>query len=174
MVFFVPFLTNPGSISPQNSNCTAAYLHLKKHQRNTKTCGRSKDEPRNTRHVGEARTNPETTFFYGPWKSIGYGFVLAFTYGRGSVGWPARTDLPQLWSDTGCSLEDLPRAMDDRDGQRERGRGVREICIDDDKKEEYLPFCSINTLSVSFIEQKCIALSNRDIELSAASLLDTL
>ena len=31
-----------------------------------------------------------------------------------SIGRPARTDPKQLSSDTGCSLEDLPNAMDDR------------------------------------------------------------
>ena len=33
-----------------------------------------------------------------------------------SVGRPARTYLQQLSTDTECSLEDLPEAMDDRDG----------------------------------------------------------
>ena len=34
--------------------------------------------------------------------------------GRTSVGQPRRTYLQQLCADTGCSLEDLPGAMDDR------------------------------------------------------------
>ena len=38
---------------------------------------------------------------------------------------PARTYKQQLCADTGYILEDLPGAMDDRDGWRER---VREIC----------------------------------------------
>ena len=37
-------------------------------------------------------------------------------HGCDSVGWPARIYLYQLCEDTGCSLEDLPRLMDDRDG----------------------------------------------------------
>ena len=37
-----------------------------------------------------------------------------------SVGRLARTYQPQLCTDTGCSLEDLPEAMDDRDGWRKR------------------------------------------------------
>ena len=50
-----------------------------------------------------------------------------------SVGWPARTYLHQLCADTGCSLEDLLGAMDDRDRWRERERErerVREIHAD--------------------------------------------
>ncbi len=39
-----------------------------------------------------------------------------------SVGRPASTYLHQLCADTGCSLEDLPGAMDDRDRWRERER----------------------------------------------------
>ena len=41
-----------------------------------------------------------------------------------SHGRPAGTSIPQLCIDTECSLEDLPGAMDDRDGRREK---VREI-----------------------------------------------
>ena len=48
------------------------------------------------------------------------------TRGRASVGRPARTYLQQHCADTGCSLEDLPAAIDDRDrwrmGERERER----------------------------------------------------
>ena len=43
--------------------------------------------------------------------------VLLWTpsHWRASVGRPARTYLQQLCMDIGCSLEDLPNAMDDRD-----------------------------------------------------------
>ena len=53
--------------------------------------------------------------------------ILLWTpsYGRGKAGRPARTHIQQLCADTECSLEDLPRAMDDRDVWREK---VREIC----------------------------------------------
>ena len=52
--------------------------------------------------------------------------VLFWTpsYGHAKVGWPARTYLQQLCADMGCSLEDLPGAMDNRDEWWER---VREI-----------------------------------------------
>ena len=52
--------------------------------------------------------------------------VLLWTpsHGRAIVERPARTYLQQLCMDTGCSLEDLPEAMDNRNGWQER---VREI-----------------------------------------------
>ena len=53
---------------------------------------------------------------------------MTFSYGpnhrRANVGHPARTYLQQLCTDTGCSLEDLPNAIDDRE---EWQRRVREI-----------------------------------------------
>ena len=44
--------------------------------------------------------------------------ILLWTpsYGRAKAGRPARTYIQQLCADTGCSLEDLPGAMNDRDG----------------------------------------------------------
>ena len=47
------------------------------------------------------------------------------SHGRAKVGRPAITYTRQLCADTGCSLEDLPRAMDDRDRWRERVREIR-------------------------------------------------
>ena len=47
------------------------------------------------------------------------------TYGRTKAGRPARTYIQQLCEDTGCSPEDLPEAMNDREKWRER---VRDIC----------------------------------------------
>ena len=46
------------------------------------------------------------------------------SHGRAKVGPPARTYKQQLCVDTWCSLDDLPGAMDDRDGWRERGREI--------------------------------------------------
>ena len=45
--------------------------------------------------------------------------------GRAKTGWPARTYIQLLSADTGCSPEDLPEAMDDREGWRERVMGIR-------------------------------------------------
>ena len=47
------------------------------------------------------------------------------TYGREKVGRPARTYIQQLCEDTGCSPEDLPEAMNDREKWRERIKDIR-------------------------------------------------
>ena len=44
--------------------------------------------------------------------------------GRAKAGYPARTYIQQLCADTGCSPEDLPKAMDDREVWRERVRNI--------------------------------------------------
>ena len=47
------------------------------------------------------------------------------TYGRAKAGRPARTYIQHLCEDTGCSLEDRPKAMNDREKWRERVRYIR-------------------------------------------------
>ena len=47
------------------------------------------------------------------------------TYGRAKAGRPARTCIQRLCEDTGCSPEDLPEAMNDREKWRERVRNIR-------------------------------------------------
>ena len=37
------------------------------------------------------------------------------SHGRAKVGWPAQTYIQQICADTGCSPEDLPQAMDQRE-----------------------------------------------------------
>ena len=61
------------------------------------------------------------------------------THRRASVGWSARTYLHQLCADTGCSLEDLPEVMDDKDEWRERERELgksvlSERLVEDDNR----------------------------------------
>ena len=53
--------------------------------------------------------------------------VLLWTpiYGRAKAGRPARTYIQQLCEYTGCSQEDLPEAMNDREKWRERVRDIR-------------------------------------------------
>ena len=53
--------------------------------------------------------------------------VLLWTpaYGQAKAGRPARTYIQQLCEDTGCSPEDLPEAMKDREKWRERVRDIR-------------------------------------------------
>ena len=55
--------------------------------------------------------------------------VLLWTpsYGRAKAGRPARPYIQQLSEDTGCSPEDLPEAMNDRERWGER---VSNICAD--------------------------------------------
>ena len=82
---------------------------------------------RRTRHVGNYRRSKDGL--------ISDVLLLTPSHGSASVGRSARTYLQQLCTDTGCSLEDLPEAIDNRDGwracererERERKR-VREIC----------------------------------------------
>ena len=47
------------------------------------------------------------------------------TYGWAKAGQPPRTYIQQLCEDMGCSLEDLPGAMNDREKWRERVRDIR-------------------------------------------------
>ena len=47
------------------------------------------------------------------------------TYSWATVGRPAQTYIQQLCEDTGCSPEDLPEAMNDKEKWQER---VRDIC----------------------------------------------
>ena len=47
------------------------------------------------------------------------------TYGRAKAGRPAWTYIQQLCQYTGCSPEDLPEAMNDREKWRERVRDIR-------------------------------------------------
>ena len=48
--------------------------------------------------------------------------VLLWTPSHGCdiVSWPTKTYVQQLRADTECSLEDLPKGMDDRDRWRQR------------------------------------------------------
>ena len=48
---------------------------------------------------------------------------------RAKAGHPARTYMQQLCADTGCSLEDLPEAMDNNEIWRERVRNIRADCV---------------------------------------------
>ena len=49
-------------------------------------------------------------------------FLWSPSHGRAKAGRPARNYIQQLCADTGYSLEDVPGALDDRDGCRERDR----------------------------------------------------
>ena len=91
---------SPGGNTPQNSSCTATY-HPSRKLSKLGHCWRSKDK-----HISD---------------------ILLWTpsHRRAKVGRPSRIYIQQLCADTGCILEDIPEAMDDRDGWRERVREIR-------------------------------------------------
>ena len=69
--------------------------------------------------------------------------VLPWTpaYGQAKAGRPARTYIQQLCEDTGCSPEDLPEAMNDREKWRERVRDIHAggaARHDDDDNHDYI------------------------------------
>ena len=51
--------------------------------------------------------------------------LFLYSHGWAKAGWPARTYIQRLCADTGCSPEDLPEAMDNKEGWRERVRDIR-------------------------------------------------
>ncbi|KAI8495460.1 hypothetical protein Bbelb_269150 [Branchiostoma belcheri] len=53
-------------------------------------------------------------------------------HGHASVGRPCTTYIQQLCEDAGCRPEDLPRAMEDREGWRKRVTSIRELSRPDD------------------------------------------
>ena len=74
-------------------------------------------QARRTRHAGHC------------WRSrdalISDVLLWTPTYGREKAGRPARTYIQQLYENTGCSPEDQPEAMNDREKWRERVRDIR-------------------------------------------------
>ena len=72
---------------------------------------------RRTRHAGHC------------WRSrdelVSDAHLWTPSHGRAKTGRPAPTYIQQLCADTGCSPEDLPKAMDDMEGWRERVRNIR-------------------------------------------------
>ena len=69
---------------------------------------------RRTRHAGHCWISRD--------ELINDVLLWTFSYGRANAGRPARTYIQLLCKDTGCSPEDLPEAMNDREKWRERIR----------------------------------------------------
>ena len=92
MYIYIYIYIYPGS----NILCTATYIL------SLKSPGKHKQDVRGT--AGEARTNSGVTMSYE-----------TPSHRRASVGRTTRTYLPQLSTDTGCSLEDQSGVMDNRD-----------------------------------------------------------
>ena len=94
------------------------WLHPTKHQLYNHQSPITKTiQFRRTRHAGHCWRS----------KDVLISDVLLWTptYGRAKARRPARTYIKQLCQDTGCSPEDLPEAMNDREKWWER---VRDIC----------------------------------------------
>ena len=92
------FSLSPGGNTPQSINYTATCLPSRKLSKLDEPghCWRSRDELIND------------VLLWTP------------TYGLAKAGWPARTYIQQVCEDTGCSPEDLPEAMNNREKWRER------------------------------------------------------
>ena len=71
---------------------------------------------RRTRHVGHC------------WRSrdelISDILLGTLSHGWAKAGWPVRIYIQQLCADTGCSLEDLPEAINNRKAWRKRVRDI--------------------------------------------------
>ena len=74
-------------------------------------------QARRTRHAGHCWRSKD--------KLISDVLLWTPTYGQAKAGRPARTYIQQLCEDTGCSPEDLPEAMNDREKWWERVRDIR-------------------------------------------------
>ena len=72
---------------------------------------------RRTRHAGPCWRSRD--------KLISDVLLRTPTYGPVKAGRPARTYIQQLCEDMGCSHEDLPEVMNDREKWRERVRDIR-------------------------------------------------
>ena len=72
---------------------------------------------RRTRHAGHCLRSKD--------ELISDILLWSPSHGRAKAGRPARTYIQRFCTDTGYSLEDLPGAMDDREGWRERAREIR-------------------------------------------------
>ena len=89
------FWTNPGSNTLQNSSCMATYL------------------PSHKRKVRRSR-------YVGNWWRSKAVFLPIPLHGRAGIDRPAKIYIHQLCVDIGCILEDLPGAMENTEGWRER------------------------------------------------------
>ena len=100
------YWTSPGGNTPQGTNYTATCLP------SWKLSKLDKPDMQNT--AGEAGTSSWVMYSNGP-----------PAYGQAKAGRPAQTYIQQLCEDTGCSPEDQPEVMNDREKWRERVKDIR-------------------------------------------------
>ena len=92
--------------------------HLTRHQLYSHLPSITKTiQARWTRHTGHCWRSKD--------KLISDVLLWTSTYGQAKAGQPAWTYIQQLCEDTGCSPEDLPEAMNDREKWRERVKDIR-------------------------------------------------
>ena len=75
-----------------------------------------------TKTIQVKRTRPVGHCYRSRDEPISDALLLITSLGQAKVGRPARTYIQHLFANTGCSLEDLPEAMDNREGWQERVR----------------------------------------------------
>ena len=85
------------------------------------------------------------------------------SHGQAKAGRPSRTYILQLSEDTGCSPEDLPEAMNNREEWRER---IRDICADgmtrrDDDDRRYVPKYTDFTEQFANLRKRMLNLSGQ-------------
>ena len=81
--------------------------------------------PPTTKTIQSRRTRPAGHSWRSRDELISDVLLWTLTYGRAKAGRPVRTYIQQLCEDTGCSPEDLPEEMNDREKWRERVRDIR-------------------------------------------------
>ena len=97
------YWTSPGGNSPQNSSCTATYHPSRKVRR--------------TRHAGHCWRRKD--------ELISNILLQIPSLGQAKAEELAKTYVQQLCQGSGCSLEDLPGLMNDRERCWERVRKIR-------------------------------------------------
>ena len=77
-----------------------------------------------TKTIQVRRTRPAGHYWRSRDELISDVLLWTSTFGRAKAGWPAQTYIQLLCEDTGCSPEDQPEAMNDREKWRERVRDI--------------------------------------------------
>ena len=74
-----------------------------------------------------SKTNKTCWHYWGSKDKLLSDCQWTTTHRHTSIGQPAKTYIHHLCADTGCSLEDLPEVMENRDRGQERDKGLHAI-----------------------------------------------